>query len=237
MQDSREAILNHRINSARDALIVQIKNYGNTILDKPVDESQVGYSYSDHANSGPAALKGGAFANQYSADNHTNFANNVKGTLVSGPLSWIWEKEQVYIVKDSYSINGKSPADLDLDSDVSNRTCSNNGTCYWFIKNTGISDPAEDVFDPVPGFDSLQKWGLQPLDVAMAAETSQNAGGYLKNWTVPETLPFLRGSHGSKPPKALMINLPVCSLDFMHSSWPDQSDAGMDGLDWDDSVS
>ncbi|KAJ5815183.1 hypothetical protein N7474_006960 [Penicillium riverlandense] len=223
MKTSRSAFLKEKFVNIKDALCQQIANYGNAILAEPVNESSFEGSYSDSVTSGPYVLKGGDYAKQYHEADHKDFSADIKASLVSGAISWIWEKEQVYIVMDSQRINGKVPSDLVLEPDVKNRTCDSLGKCYWFIKNTAISTEW-DAYDYVPGYDKLGHWDLDPLDVAQAALASQFAGGYLKNWTIAETLPFLSGTGGysAKPAKPLMFNLPVCSLDSAYATddWP-----------------
>ena len=203
-----------------------------------MDETQVGYSYSDHTNSGPYVLKGGHFADEMYPGKHLSFSRSLRGTLLSGAISFTWQGEQVYIVKDSYPIFGTAPSDMNLDEDISNRTCDNNGTCYWFLKNTGIGSPNDDVFDAVPGYDELEsQYGVTPLEFALAAVAAQDAGGYLANMSISQALPFFKSK---KPPKNMFVNLPVCSLDFFHDSWKDSydtSDPAVQGWDYNVSFS
>ncbi|KAJ5623719.1 hypothetical protein N7510_000028 [Penicillium lagena] len=233
MEGARKAIIDARITKVKISLVDQIKSFGSTILTQPVDETQVGYSYSDHANSGPFVLKNGVYANEFSLEGKESFAKNLKGSLLSGAISWIWKEEGVFIVKDSYAIDGTLPQNMNLDPDLSNRTCDNNGTCYWFLKNTGIGSPDNDIFNPVPGFDALKDFGIDALEFAQAADASQAAGGYLANWTMRNTLPFLKKY---KPAKNMMVNLPVCPLNYFYDSWKDIDTSDYDYKGWDSNV-
>lgn len=234
MEGTRKAIIDARITKVKISLVDQIKSYGSTILTQAVDETQVGYSYSDHANSGPYVLKHGIYANEFSPNGQKSFAKSLKGSLLSGAISWVLKEEGVFLVKLSHAIDGTLPQDMNLDPDISNRTCDNNGTCYWFLKNTGIASPDTDVFKPVPGFDRLKDFGINDLEFAQAGDASQAAGGYLANWTMKDTLPFIKKY---KPAKNMMVNLPVCSLDYFYGSWKDIDTGDYDYKSWDLNVS
>lgn len=232
----RTDIIQARITETKTALVKEIRDFGKVILEQPVDETQVGYSYSDHVNSGPYVLKGGHFANEFQPGLHVNFGQSLQGTLLSGAIAWIWREEQVYIVKNSYPIDGTANNDANLDADLSNRTCDNNGTCYTYLKNTGMGNYAAQAFQSVPGFDKLSQFGIDPLQYAQAAVAAQSAGGYFANFTIPQALPFFKNY---KPPRNMFNNLLVCSLDFFHDSWKNDyggSDPSREGWDYNVSV-
>lgn len=96
-----------------------IENFANTILYDKVNCSGVGaagnyQSYLDQTNTGPWALSGGHFADSPAPGAISQFSYAASAALNSGTLSWLWIKEEVFIVRVSKDIDGVHPCDLDV---------------------------------------------------------------------------------------------------------------------------
>lgn len=198
-----------------------VQNYGiQALTTTPKNDPKKNIFYSEDPNGVPMALKNGSFAQQIEASKVPTLQNTAKAALFSGAISYLWVKEQVYVVKMSKPLYGVKPCDLKMNSDFKDiaQFCNKKtGTAYFYVKNSAPSEIYQK-WPPAPGVDKLKDWNLDPIDVANAAAASQSAGGYLKNWD-PKGVMKLFDSK-TPPVNNLLFNIPYCDLDLAYSAWP-----------------
>ncbi|KAJ5808758.1 hypothetical protein N7474_010027 [Penicillium riverlandense] len=206
VHDERGGIIKQKMNNATGALVESIKQYGYKILEDYPDLSSVegdgNDMYSAQSWSGPYVLKGGSFA-QSNDKIFDDYDLALKNSIHSGVISWLWGLEHVFIVSASKQINGKNPCDLDFGSEDDSDKLG---------KDMFISACDEDS--------GTMYWFLK--EGSIAAVASQDEGGFRANRTMGQAKDFLRGD--KKPPLNLIMNVPVCSLDYLEDYWPSEGD-------------
>lgn len=228
VEEQRAGILKQKLSNTTDALRDSIRQYADNILQNNVDTSQykdnVNNQYSAQSYSGPYALKDGNFAQPVKDGIFDDYEQDMKDAIRSGAISWLWDLEKVFVVAASLPINDKNPCDLDLSSDdmLASSCDTDTGFMYWFLKESKITYSG-DEYDYAPGLGKLPSYpNLSSNALARAANASQAAGGFKANYTMGSAIDFLTGD--KKPDTNLMVNVPVCNLDFFHDDLPSELD-------------
>ncbi|KAJ5108483.1 hypothetical protein N7456_005158 [Penicillium angulare] len=187
-------------------------------------KDSVNNQYADQSYSGPYALKDGNFAQPVKDGIFDDYEQDMKDAIRSGAISWLWDLEKVFVVAASKSINDKAPCDMDLSSDdlLASSCDKDTGFMYWFLKESTITY-CTDEYDYAPGLDKIVNYpDLSAVALAKAANASQSTGGYKANYTMGSARDFLTGNN--KPEMNLMVNVPVCNLDYFNDDLPSQLD-------------
>lgn len=157
-------------------------------------------------------------------DSHTadEFADKMKSHFRAGALSYIWGKENVFIIKLKSEVKDTKPCDIDWDTWDTEAICMD-GVAYVFHKVKSGHDALKidaRKLDKPYGYDKVESdYGLDYKKLIRAAEESQK-GGYFKKWTSEEAL----GSFDD-PDDTKTFNIPVCDLD---DNWTATSAKGFD---------
>ncbi|KAJ5280443.1 hypothetical protein N7478_005815 [Penicillium angulare] len=228
VEEERAGILKQKLSNTTDALRDSIRQYADNILQNAVDPSEykdaVNNQYSDQTYSGPYALKDGNFAQPVKDGIFDDYEQTMKDAIRSGAISWLWDLEKVFVVAASKPINDKAPCDMDLSSDdlLASSCDKDTGFMYWFLKESSITY-CTDEYDYAPGLGKIANYpDLSAVALAKAANASQATGGYKANYTMGSARDFLTGDN--KPEMNLMVNVPVCNLDYFNDDLPSQLD-------------
>lgn len=203
-----------------------VDQYGSDLTANPVWHENDPYRndwYADQKRSLVNIIKDGDFVEKQKEDFRLKFADTITNHVKVGALTWTWNQDKVFWIKISKTFHGTKPCDWPWSSVFKTSAACIDGVAWIaHISKTKNTNGLESFpLEPAGGFDDLAKYNLPDHKaLTQAAEDSQKEEGYLKEYTVWDTV-------GNYPevPLTKGFNIPVCYLDDL---WKDFKIMGQD---------
>ncbi|CAL5866182.1 uncharacterized protein PFLUO_LOCUS389 [Penicillium psychrofluorescens] len=235
---SAEAVVQNELNSLADvetyviaqinSTIESINNTATQVLTDPATNDPTNnYYYMSADNSLASILHGGAFASSsVGTGEDLSMYQTAVSRMWDASISFLWQSQNVIIVKLSTDIIGLTGAPCDIQLTKGFQRVCDGDTAYFF----GIIGISYSDTTPIYGADDnvLGKYGLNMLGVAQAANATQvkyGFGKYFSNATAQQIM-----SNAFQSPDELIMTLPFCDLDALYDLWKDTSLVNLENI-------
>jgi hypothetical protein len=175
--------------------------------------------YVDDPRALPSLLKDGDFAEPIPVD---RIPDNLYASLFSGAVTELWNQEQAIVVKIPSNESTLSTPPCEDDSLFAYQSyCDDDGNRYVLLKYPELgswldvpwSDETKDAFKDLPGYDSLEDYGLSIESVARGTEHAYYRNGEASgmDWNPETTAEFLMEETNNMI-QFVTFNFPYCDL-------------------------
>lgn len=211
-----------------NSTIESINNTATQVLTDPATNDPTNnYYYMSADNSLASILHGGAFASSsVGTGEDLSMYQTAVSRMWDASISFLWQSQNVIIVKLSTDIIGLTGAPCDIQLTKGFQRVCDGDTAYFF----GIIGISYSDTTPIYGADDnvLGKYGLNMLGVAQAANATQvkyGFGKYFSNATAQQIM-----SNAFQSPDELIMTLPFCDLDALYDLWKDTSLVNLENI-------